>query len=338
MKCLQLFRGNTNHYLNKVVKSALFEYTTLFVIFVNSVVMAVNNPFRESEVLNQMELVFDIYYMVELLLKILALGLIFNKGTFFRSPANIFDFLVVAVTVSTRFANTKGTIALRPLRVFRVVMPLRSIIRIRELKDIISTLFAIQSTILDSILILILANVFFGIIGLELFSGYLKQTCVKVADGSLHGFCSKKADCVLGTVCGKQISSLYPYINFNTFGWSFILMFFQGSSEGWNIALYELYETTFIYSMFYYLPILFIGGFMLQNISVAIIKYEFTKIRASRSQPEPPADDDEGWELDRLEELPNQVFYETISKLKPPGLGRRLPLGSRTVSVGTSDH
>lgn len=49
---------------------------------------------------------------------------------------------------------------------FRVLRPLKTIVRIKELKKIVGTLFAIQSLIFDAILVILLFNVLFAVIGL----------------------------------------------------------------------------------------------------------------------------------------------------------------------------
>ncbi len=64
------------------------------------------------------------------MLKVCALGLVFNKGAFLRCPTNVFDLLIVVTTSASRFA-TDNTLTLSSLRVFRVIMPMRTLIRIR---------------------------------------------------------------------------------------------------------------------------------------------------------------------------------------------------------------
>jgi hypothetical protein len=47
--------------------------------------------------------------------------------------------------------------------------------------------------------------------------------------------------------------------------------------------------------MFYYLPVLFIPVIMMQNVNVAIIRYEFSKVRGR--PPEPDEEEVQEWNV-----------------------------------------
>jgi hypothetical protein len=219
----------THLWANRVVRSPIFENFILLVIVSNSILLATQDPKQESDQFVTVEVAFDCVYIAELALKIVARGVVFPMGAFFREFTNLFDFVVVGITVATRIADT-DTVKLNSLRVFRVLIPLRTLLRFKELKVILGTLFAMKSLILDAIFVIILSNVFFAIIGLELNVGALKKTCVTIEDGRLGALCSGKDDCLPGQVCGKRIANPVEYLNWDTFGWAFIMVFFQGSS------------------------------------------------------------------------------------------------------------
>ncbi len=97
------------------------------------------------------------------------------------------------------------------------------------------------------------------------------------------------------------------------------MIFYLGSSEGWNIALYYLDKASSIWSTLYYLPIMFIGVVMLQSMNVAIIRYEFSKVKHRAPREEEAESDleaDPAWQIEALRELPGEVFRERISRLR----------------------
>ncbi len=52
-----------------------------------------------------------------------------------------------------------------------------------------------------------------------------------------------------------------------------MMVLFGVGGEGWAQTQYLLARTSSLLTIFYYLPIVMIGGFMLQNMNIAIIKF-----------------------------------------------------------------
>ena len=64
-----------------------------------------------------------------MILKILGLGFIFNKGAYLRDYSNILDFFIVISAYISMIDTNKPAdgISLASLRVFRVLKPLRAV-------------------------------------------------------------------------------------------------------------------------------------------------------------------------------------------------------------------
>ncbi len=124
-------RAAVSERVRRVVESQVFEYLTLAVIVANSVFMA-GSQASPSQLQAAGDLFFDAYYGAELVLKVLALGFVFNKGAYLRNSWNVFDFVIVTSSIVSRLFSTTNTyFSLKPLRVFRVLRPLRTIVCIK---------------------------------------------------------------------------------------------------------------------------------------------------------------------------------------------------------------
>ena len=123
-------------------------------ILANSVTLALEDPQAVSSTAVQyaVENIFLGLYSVEMVLKILGLGLIFSgKESYLRDPWNILDFIIVMSAYATIFSDLyaeyenggkiiktsenadDGGLSLSSLRAFRVLRPLRAITSIKGL-------------------------------------------------------------------------------------------------------------------------------------------------------------------------------------------------------------
>ena len=111
-----------------------------------------------------------------MVLKIFALGFLFNKGSYLRDLWNIMDFVIVVTSLLPMMMTLNFSIS--ALRAIRVLRPLRTITKIKALKMIIRTLFHSFSLVVDSLYILLFIIFVFSIAGMQLFGGKLKNTCM----------------------------------------------------------------------------------------------------------------------------------------------------------------
>lgn len=80
-------------------------------------------------------------YGCEATLKIIAMGLFLNKGSYLRDSWNVMDFTIVLTSFISAFSGGGGG-SLASLRALRILRPLRTISTIKALKDILVTLFS----------------------------------------------------------------------------------------------------------------------------------------------------------------------------------------------------
>ena len=87
--------------LVKLIHKPAFDTAILIVILCNAMSLALDDPLEDKNHPSQMartlailELIFNIIFTAEMMLKIGALGFILNKFTYLRSPWNLLDFFI----------------------------------------------------------------------------------------------------------------------------------------------------------------------------------------------------------------------------------------------------
>jgi Ion transport protein len=94
---VQKLRIYINIFAYNVIKNKIFENFTIGVILANSISLCLEDPLAVGTTATQtaVEYIFLACYTFEMILKILGLGFIFNKGAYLRDPWNILDFVIV---------------------------------------------------------------------------------------------------------------------------------------------------------------------------------------------------------------------------------------------------
>ena len=88
-----------------LTESTIFKYVVLAIIIISSIFLAVENPLdsltsRKTVVLNVLNQVVTVIFGVEIIIKVIATGLLFNgKDSYLRSYWNILDLLIVIIQI-----------------------------------------------------------------------------------------------------------------------------------------------------------------------------------------------------------------------------------------------
>ncbi|KAG1655572.1 hypothetical protein FOA52_009074 [Chlamydomonas sp. UWO 241] len=163
----------------RLVRWKVFEGFMLLAILANCVTLAMDSSapgFADTDMglaLKRANYVFIGLFTVECVTKVLALGFVFGQYTYLRNGWNILDFLVVIM----------GFLELSPIgnytfiRSFRALRPLRSITKIKALKDIVSALIGSLPMLGDVIILALFFFSVFGVFGLEIFKGIYVYRC-----------------------------------------------------------------------------------------------------------------------------------------------------------------
>lgn len=183
-KTITYIRVTVNERCFKIISSPIFEGISLFVIVLNSIFMAFEDPSSDesSSVFVYSDNIFLAVYTVEMLLKILGLGFIIPKGSYLRDSWNVLDFVIVIsgylpmiILQFTGSSMSSNSTNFNVLRSFRVLRPLRTISGIEGLRILVSALLSAVPLLRDTILVLVFFFIIFAIAGLQLWPGVLKK-------------------------------------------------------------------------------------------------------------------------------------------------------------------
>jgi hypothetical protein len=131
------------------VRLATWKYFEWFItsqILLNSLLLGMKD-FRDpnswrSRLVDDTENYFTTIFVLEAVVKILAMGFIIGKGSYLRVPWNWLDFIVVVTSLLTFLPSMKNFSGLRTFRLFR---PLRNLTTFPQMRTLAGTLLLSMS-------------------------------------------------------------------------------------------------------------------------------------------------------------------------------------------------
>ena len=175
-------------FASKIIISTLFETLSIFVIILNSIFLALEDPTKDtqSDFLEFSASVFLYVYTLEMVLKVLGMGFVLNRGSYLRDTWNLLDFIIVISGYAPLLLGNASGINLSGLRSLRVLRPLKTVTAIRSLRSLVITIFAAIPYLLEIMVVLAFAFLIFAIAGLQLFTGLLQNSCIDLETGRLY--------------------------------------------------------------------------------------------------------------------------------------------------------
>uniref|UniRef100_W8AJD7 Voltage-dependent calcium channel type A subunit alpha-1 n=1 Tax=Ceratitis capitata TaxID=7213 RepID=W8AJD7_CERCA len=164
-----------------VVNLRYFDFFIMIVISLSSMALAAEDPVREhsprNEILNYFDYAFTGVFTMEMLLKIVDLGVILHPGSYLREFWNIMDAVVVVCAAVSFGFDMSGSSAgqnlstIKSLRVLRVLRPLKTIKRVPKLKAVFDCVVNSLKNVVNILIVYILFQFIFSVIGVQLFNG-----------------------------------------------------------------------------------------------------------------------------------------------------------------------
>lgn len=223
--------------LKAFVESSIFQNVILAIIVFNSILMGVATSQEimaspVGPVLTIADYVCLGIFVIEILLKII----VYNKD-FLKEPWNIFDLLIVVISL---VPNMQAFSAFRALRVLRVLKTLRSL-RVLRMVSGFKKLRIIATSILDSIpgilwtgLLLLIDFYIFAILGTTLFGPSFPDW-------------------------------------FGSIGKSFYTLFQVMTLESWSMGISRPVMEVFPWAWAYFVPFVITAAFIVMNVVVGIV-------------------------------------------------------------------
>merc|ERR1711871_1939682 len=320
-----------------------FDHFIMTCIVLNSICMAIERPSiqdgsGERIALDILGHIFSFIFSVEMIIKIIALGVFRGRNPYWSNPWNRLDGVIVVISwvdIVLSVAGVSGGMLsiLKICRMLRALRPLRAISRLPGLRRIVNVLILSLAPIGTTLIIVGVFFFLFGVLGGQIFSGQFYFCDESDRFIKLNNIKTKQ-DCL--DIVGPNSWLNRPY-NFDHLGNSLMTLFVLSSIDGWVEIMYHGVDSAGVdmqpvpnnreLLVFFFILFLLIGGFFIINMFVGVIVENFQKNGAPPpgdgeepvEEPEPDYDDFEvrenfaPWRLAVLAHATSTCFESSIA-------------------------
>ncbi|KAM9785292.1 voltage-dependent T-type calcium channel subunit alpha-1H isoform 1-T2 [Syngnathus typhle] len=262
--------------LKKIVESKYFNRGIMIAILVNTLSMGIEyheQPKELTDVLEISNIVFTSMFVLEMGFMILAFG----PFGYIRNPYNIFDSIIVIISVWEIIAQAGGGLSV--LRTFRLLRVLKLVRFLPALRRQLVVLMKTMDNVATFCMLLMLFIFTFSILGMHLFGC---KFSLQTDDGD--------------TIPDRK--------NFDTLLWAIVTVFQILTQEDWNMVLYNGMASTTPWAALYFVALMTFGNYVLFNLLVAILVEGFqAEGDANRSESDDDKKSDNFEEDEKVEQL-----------------------------------
>ncbi len=239
---------------------------------------------------------FNIIFLIECILKVIALGFVMDEGSYLRDNWNKIDLIIVFFSffdfqglftkyLTSSEGGNNSLQWLKVLRLLRTLRPLRFISHNGQLKLIISSLFDSILPICNALFIVLVVFFMFSIVGISLFFSsyhncYIEDDDVgfKIADSSFKKELPDNSTTMpkISDFCATRYNGIMdtgPTFKFSNILISMVTAYVLSNTEGWPDIMnsYRVYND--IYGLFFIVYILVVSYFFLNLFTGIMFKY-----------------------------------------------------------------
>ncbi|XP_015232826.1 PREDICTED: voltage-dependent T-type calcium channel subunit alpha-1H [Cyprinodon variegatus] len=270
--------------LELIVGSRYFSRGIMIAILINTLSMGIEyheQPQELTDVLEISNMVFTSLFSLEMLLKMLALGLF----GYIKNPYNGFDSIIVIISVWEIVGEAEGGLSV--LRTFRLLRVLKLVRFLPALRRQLVVLMKTMDNVATFCMLLMLFIFIFSILGMHLF-------------GCKFGLRQESGE----TLADRK--------NFDSLLWATVTVFQILTQEDWNAVLYNGMASTSPLAALYFVALMTFGNYVLFNLLVAILVEGFqAEGDANRSEA-----DDERQSLSCQDEEKLRELYAAELKIQ----------------------
>lgn len=292
-------------FLIKVINDKRFDNFIIYVILFGTFKLVIQSFIREDGsdnvkslffIFDLIDLAFNVIFIFECSLKVLANGFVMDKGTYLRDSWNKLDFFIVCISafdfqsfILTYFTSGSSTNLsfLKVLRMLRVLRPLRFISKNVQLKIMINSLLNSLTSIVNLLFVVFVVFYVFAIMGINLFSD-IEYTCYIDEIPNKDNLFSNKTTTLnlrLTNTTTDFLNTCYelngnmhlvPKVKYSNIIDGIISSYILATVEGYP-GISRKYETYgLIYGLFYFLNVLVSSNFML-NLFIGVIMSSYSE-------------------------------------------------------------
>uniref|UniRef100_A0A665W2N1 Calcium channel, voltage-dependent, T type, alpha 1H subunit a n=1 Tax=Echeneis naucrates TaxID=173247 RepID=A0A665W2N1_ECHNA len=229
--------------LKRIVESKYFNRGIMIAILVNTLSMGIEyheQPEELTDVLEISNIVFTSMFVLEMGFMLLAFGLF----GYIRNPYNIFDSIIVIISVWEIIGQSDGGLSV--LRTFRLLRVLKLVRFLPALRRQLVVLMKTMDNVATFCMLLMLFIFTFSILGMHLF-------------GCKFSLQMENGD----TIPDRK--------NFDSLLWAIVTVFQILTQEDWNVVLYNGMASTSPWAALYFVALMTFGNYVLFNLLVAIL-------------------------------------------------------------------
>jgi hypothetical protein len=252
-------KGKIRIFFFKLIQSKPFELSIMGCIIGNIIIMAMNYDGMTdeyAEILDGINLAFTVVFIVELILKLVALDF-----QYFTSSWNNFDFSIVMLSiidiVLSNIGNSISFLKVGPqfarvLRVLRVsrLFKLMKAKQLQGINKIFKTLIFSLPSLLNVLVLMMLIYFIFAVLAVFLFKDYPVDDPVRFQN---------------------------QYYNFNSFHNAFLTLFVLSTGENWPSFMYQYGKsgTDRLVSQAFFLFFIFLTSIVMINVFQLVVMQQF---------------------------------------------------------------
>ena len=289
-----------------LVTHKYFEYVVLAAIVGSSICLAIDEPGIESnstkyQALNITDYIFTVFFVLEMLVKMISNGVFGSEKSYFASGWNVLDFFIVTVSVISLAVVSSDLSYLKVFRALRALRPLRVVSRSTALKAVVNAIIMVATPLTNFAVVISVFLFTFAILGTSLFRDklfYCKANSLAIdvqgVDSNEFQYVYNKHDCdgnttnTDGTLVGLEWVTRSS--NFDNVPDAFLTLFELITMEGWPSIMYpamDIPDTTqdhpvennSKYNALFFIVFIVFGAFFITNLFVGIIVYKFRSAR-----------------------------------------------------------
>ena len=277
------YQNKVSSFLRNLTENIYFDFFITAVIILSTIILIIENPFEPHtttlwEVIISIDIAITTIYGIEVIMKILAFGLILGPETYLlRDYWNIFDFIIFLFSLSGTIPHG-DSIKIGSIKIIRALRLIKIGRKLPSIRVATTAMFAALPNLLRILVFSIFILLMFGLFGMT----FLKNSfyyCTTIEE-ELHLYIHHKSDCF--DYGGDWILNDMHFDNI----FSALATLFQvATSEGWMNEMFLAVDAKgkdlqphrdhnklwFVYYCIFF----FVGNFLVMNMFIAVITETF---------------------------------------------------------------
>lgn len=250
------YRNPVRIFCRNLVESAYFDFAIFSLILVNCILVMCTVPLPNNdecdynETVDTIDTVFLAFYILEMLLKMIAWGVYFcGETSYLRGGWNRFDFAIIVVGITSLAFAGATTVETGPLRSARALKMLRLLNSSAQLQVVMAAIYHSIPRLLHVAALVFFLITIFSIVGLEFY---------------------RELD---------DTNSPWPgVVNFDNAGNAMLTIFTCMTLEGWTSIMYWVNNETDRHwaNYIFFITVVLLGAYIALDLAMGVLSGHFT--------------------------------------------------------------